>query len=589
MNRNQHIPHYCGSCWAHATTSALSTRLLLKRSKTGSASPFPEIDFAPQLLLDCDKQDQACYGGDYPTALAALKTMGATTETCNRYVAQGWYKTGRTCRSKASGGDGYSDCYTCAPDSGCAPVPHQSYGIDEFGEIKGSGSNPQAVDQMKAEIFARGSIMVSIAVTDAFENYTGGVFSDPTGATTPEHAVTLDGWGHDSASGKDYWVMRNSWGSWWGEGGWARVELGVNTLGCESNGAWWGTITNYTEPFPRPTGAAGPVAAASSSHPMGLRGAHFDADRSSERYELRLSEQVADNTPPSKYLKADKPCAVVRPKEERVSVLSGPQPWETIAPEDIPAVWDWRAIVQTDNTVNNFLSATRNQHTPQYCGSCWAQGTTSALSDRFSIAMPKNSNPTPNLAAQVILNCGAGGSCDGGEPGAVYQFAMSHGIPDETCQFYTASNPDSPSCSAMNVCKTCHPANGNFSPGVCEPVVKFPNYKASQVGNLDDPAKIKAEVYARGPVAATMYVTSKFENYQSGIYSENVGPNPPLNHEVSIVGFGTTGSEDYWIVRNSWGDAWGEHGFFYITTDVNSNLGITTNVDFAVPDTSSIE
>ena len=77
-------------------------------------------------------------------------------------------------------------------------------------------------------------------------------------------------------------------------------------------------------------------------------------------------------------------------------------------------------------------------HLSTDCGSCWAMGPTSALSDRLSI-MRKKAFPQIHLSPQVIINCHGGGSCDGGNPGGVYEYIHQNGIPDETCQNYEVS------------------------------------------------------------------------------------------------------------------------------------------------------
>jgi len=60
--------------------------------------------------------------------------------------------------------------------------------------------------------------------------------------------------------------------------------------------------------------------------------------------------------------------------------IESPLPESFISDADLPANWDWRNISGT-----NYVTWSRIQHILQYCGSCWAFGTTSALSDRISI------------------------------------------------------------------------------------------------------------------------------------------------------------------------------------------------------------
>ena len=90
---------------------------------------------------------------------------------------------------------------------------------------------------MRAEINARGPIACTVAVTEAFENYMGGIFNDTTGAKSLDHEISVVGWGV-STTGVKYWIGRNSWGTYWGESGWFRIVRGTDNLGIESNCDW---------------------------------------------------------------------------------------------------------------------------------------------------------------------------------------------------------------------------------------------------------------------------------------------------------------------------------------------------------------
>merc|ERR1712029_876907 len=111
-----------------------------------------------------------------------------------------------------------------------------------------------------------------------------------------------------------------------------------------------------------------------------------------------------------------------------------PVPHQYVSDAELPENWDWRNVGG-----RNYLSWTVNQHIPSYCGSCWAQGTLSALADRFQIAAGDRF-PTLALSAQAIINCRAGGSCEGGNPAGVYEFAAKVGVPDVTCLIYEAKD-----------------------------------------------------------------------------------------------------------------------------------------------------
>eukprot|EP00195_Chlamydomonas_chlamydogama_P008010 CAMPEP_0202897830 /NCGR_PEP_ID=MMETSP1392-20130828/6500_1 /ASSEMBLY_ACC=CAM_ASM_000868 /TAXON_ID=225041 /ORGANISM="Chlamydomonas chlamydogama, Strain SAG 11-48b" /LENGTH=370 /DNA_ID=CAMNT_0049583581 /DNA_START=38 /DNA_END=1150 /DNA_ORIENTATION=+ len=222
-----------------------------------------------------------------------------------------------------------------------------------------------------------------------------------------------------------------------------------------------------------------------------------------------------------------------------------------VSEEDLPDSWDWRNV-----SGRNYISPIRNQHIPIYCGSCWAFATTSALADRANI-IHQGAWPSAMLSVQNVVSCSGSGSCEGGNELSVYKYSAEKGIPPDTCNQYIARDQ---ACHDMQQCYTCWPE------GPCEAVYSYKRLVVSEHGKLAGPGEMKAEILARGPITCSIHASDNLDKYTGGVYAEYLPDLPRLNHVVSVIGWGVEEGVEYWIVRNSWGEAWGEGGMFRLVT-----------------------
>ena len=181
------------------------------------------------------------------------------------------------------------------------------------------------------------------------------------------------------------------------------------------------------------------------------------------------------------------------------------------------------------------------------CGSCWAFGSSEALSDRFCIA----SNGAINvvLSPQDLVACDPQNmGCDGGYLNKAWDFLTTNGIVSDSCEPYTSG------AGSVDTCATkC--ANGEaFKKYQC---------KSGSVVNPRTVPNIKAELSTNGPLEGAFTVYADFLNYKSGVYQHTHGL-PKGGHAIKVVGYGSEEGVDYWICANSWGADWGENGFFRI-------------------------
>jgi len=89
------------------------------------------------------------------------------------------------------------------------PDSYKIFHTDQYGKVSGE-------EAMIQEIYQRGPIACGVAVPDALETYTGGIFNDTTGDTEIVHDISVVGFGV-SDDGVKFWNVRNSWGSHFGE------------------------------------------------------------------------------------------------------------------------------------------------------------------------------------------------------------------------------------------------------------------------------------------------------------------------------------------------------------------------------------
>ena len=543
--KNQDIPNYCDASWAFATTSSVADRMRLLFPYL-----YPIRDLATQVLINCDYSSSGCQGGHPLNALMYMQSYGLPDETCLPYSGNE-----EQCID-------LNVCRTCVDDDICYPVYNfKSYYVSEFGKVSGE-------EEMRSEILQNGPITCRIHINNAFRSYHGGIF------TTREesrsiHYISIIGWG--KADGIPYWIARNSWGSYWGEQGYIRILRGVNLQGIEEE-CYWGipslnnsvsASTMQSTLEEKEKNERGDNNNSNNSNNSNNRCISSSATITTSSHNQTIAVSTTDSNPSLHNFVS---CGFPTDWTLNKAVIKSPLPWTYVNISSLPMRWDIR-----NHKGQNLATPNSNQHSPQFCNSCWAQATASALSDRLQI-QHEGRWPLFEASAQVLVNC-ANGNCEGGDAGDAYRYAYYHGLPDKTCQAYEGRKK---ACEGEGICMDCD------SDGYCWEVRKYRLLRLYEYGEVSGVENMMAEIYTRGPITCFMVMTDEFMEYKSGVFVEH-DHHYKGGHIVEVTGWGVTSNgQKYWIVRNNWGENWGENGWFRISMG-GSNLLIESACSWGVP------
>eukprot|EP00475_Leptophrys_vorax_P013367 TRINITY_DN1974_c0_g1_i1.p1 TRINITY_DN1974_c0_g1~~TRINITY_DN1974_c0_g1_i1.p1 ORF type:complete len:330 (-),score=87.32 TRINITY_DN1974_c0_g1_i1:64-1053(-) len=230
-------------------------------------------------------------------------------------------------------------------------------------------------------------------------------------------------------------------------------------------------------------------------------------------------------------LMAPQDCSATHPRSDSKTFLNV---------GDVPASVDWRT--------KGVITAVKDQG---QCGSCWTFSTTGCLEAHHAL----KTGQLVSLSEQQLVDCAQAfnnNGCDGGLPSQAFEYVRYNGGLDTEASYgYTGTDG------------TCH-------------------YSASSVGatvkdvynvTFQDENELVQVVATTGPVSIAYEVTTAFQFYTSGVFSDSSCSKDPqsVNHAVLAVGYDvdSASGKPYWIVKNSWGASWGIDGYFWILRGEN--------------------
>lgn len=194
----------CGSCWSFTSMAVFESCMIITNKRS--------MDLSEQFIVDCavtgrgDRAGSCADGGWYFDAFDFLSRNGVVEEKLYPYAGK---------------------------DESCRPAVQTPYRAIAWGFVGNVSDGIPPVDEVKKALTKYGPLAATVKVTEAFQAYVGGIFDEfatVSGPTDMNHAITIVGWDDDRKA----YLIKNSWGTGWGEKGYMWIQYGCNNIGAFS-------------------------------------------------------------------------------------------------------------------------------------------------------------------------------------------------------------------------------------------------------------------------------------------------------------------------------------------------------------------